>query len=349
MTEQIRLLTTSQSHRAYLSGAPFRCSVDLSFFSDKITAALAQQRYGESPDSLYEPIRYIMALGGKRIRPLLTLLGAHLFTDDLDPVLKPAIGTEVFHNFTLLHDDIMDQAPLRRGKPTVHEKWNANVAILSGDVMLVRAYELFLEVRPELLATVLRKFSQTAAEVCEGQLWDMNFETSEDVSIAQYLDMIRLKTAVLLGFCLELGALLGGASAAAADHLRQFGTDIGLAFQLRDDLLDVYGDSATFGKRVGGDIVSDKKTFLLLTAQAQANPEQSATLARHIGQSVPDAEAKIEAVRAIYDELRIRPQTEALINQYFEAALQHLDKVPVAAVRKEPLRRVALQLMERES
>ncbi|MCB2410390.1 polyprenyl synthetase family protein [Hymenobacter lucidus] len=323
--------------------------MNLSFFSDKITAALAQQRYGEAPEALYEPIRYIMALGGKRIRPLLTLLGAHLFTDDLDPIIKPALGTEVFHNFTLLHDDIMDQAPLRRGQPTVHEKWNANVAILSGDVMLVRAYELFLDVQPELLATVLRKFSQTAAEVCEGQQWDMNFETNEQVSIPQYLDMIRLKTAVLLGFCLELGALLGGASPEAADHLRQFGTDIGLAFQLRDDLLDVYGDAATFGKRVGGDIVSDKKTFLLLTAQAQADAAQRATLARHIGQPLADADAKVQAVRAIYDELNIRPQTESLINQYFQDALQHLERVPVAAGRKEPLRQLALQLMERES
>ncbi|UOQ54152.1 polyprenyl synthetase family protein [Hymenobacter cellulosivorans] len=323
--------------------------MDLSYFSNKITAALAQQRYGEAPETLYEPIRYIMALGGKRIRPLLTLLGAHLFTDDLDPIIKPALGTEVFHNFTLLHDDIMDQAPLRRGQPTVHEKWNSTVAILSGDVMLVRAYELFLDVQPELLAPVLRRFSQTAAEVCEGQQWDMNFETEGQVTIAQYLDMIRLKTAVLLGFCLELGALLAGASAEAADHLRQFGTDIGLAFQLRDDLLDVYGDAATFGKRVGGDIVSDKKTFLLLTAQAQANPEQSALLAQHIGQPVTDAEAKVQAVRSVYDELNIRPQTEALINQYFQDALQHLDRVQVPAERKAPLRGLALQLLERES
>ncbi|TGE14884.1 polyprenyl synthetase family protein [Hymenobacter elongatus] len=323
--------------------------MDLSFFSDKITAALSQQRYGQAPEALYEPIRYIMALGGKRIRPLLTLLGAHLFTDDLDAILKPALGTEVFHNFTLLHDDIMDQAPLRRGQPTVHEKWNANVAILSGDVMLVRAYELFLDVRPELLPVVLRKFSQTAAEVCEGQQWDMNFETNEQVSIAQYLDMIRLKTAVLLGFCLELGALLAGATAVDADHLRQFGTDIGIAFQLRDDLLDVYGDAATFGKRVGGDIVSDKKTFLLLTAQAQATEAQRATLAQYIGQPVVDAATKVQAVRAVYDELNIRSQTEALINDYFQDALQHLDRTQAPAERKEPLRRVALQLMERES
>jgi geranylgeranyl diphosphate synthase type II len=318
-------------------------------FPANITAALAQLSYGEQPDTLYAPIRYIMSLGGKRIRPLLTLLGAHLFTDDLSGVIKPALATEVFHNFTLLHDDLMDQAPLRRGQATVHEKWNPNVAILSGDVMLVRAYELFLEVQPELLPRVLARFSQTAAEVCEGQQWDMNFETEPQVSIAQYLDMIRLKTAVLLGFCLELGARLAGASEADAEHLRQFGTDIGLAFQLRDDLLDVYGDAATFGKRVGGDIISDKKTFLLLSAQAQASPTQQAILAQHIGQPVADADAKVQAVRAIYDELEIRPQTEALINSYFQDALQHLERVAAPNERKQSLHQLALQLMDRES
>ncbi|SNR49668.1 polyprenyl synthetase family protein [Hymenobacter mucosus] len=322
--------------------------MDLSQLTDRINSALATLQYGQQPVALYEPIRYIMALGGKRIRPLLTLLGAHIFTDDLEPALKPALATEVFHNFTLLHDDLMDQAPLRRGKATVHEKWNPNVAILSGDVMLVRAYELFLGVQAELLAYVLGRFSQTAAEVCEGQQWDMNFETETDVSIQQYLDMIRLKTAVLLGFALELGALLGGASRADADHLRQFGVGIGVAFQLRDDLLDVYGDAATFGKRVGGDIVSDKKTYLLLMAQAQATNTQRAVLGQHIGQPVIDPEAKVQAIRAIYNELEIRPQTEALINEYFLDALQHLERVAAPESRKKPLHQLALQLLERE-
>ncbi|RZK23810.1 MAG: polyprenyl synthetase family protein [Hymenobacter sp.] len=291
-----------------------------------------------------------MGLGGKRLRPLLALLGGQLFTDDLAPLVKPALATEVFHNFTLVHDDLMDQAPLRRGQPTVHERWNASTAILSGDVMLVRAYELLFENVPVArLPQVLRRFSQTAAEVCEGQQWDMNFETETTVTIAQYLDMIRLKTAVLLGFALELGATLAGAPADDAEHLRQFGTDIGLAFQLRDDLLDVYGDAATFGKRVGGDIISDKKTFLLLTAQAQASATQRAALAQHIGQPVADAEAKVAAVRALYDELEIRPQTETLINQYFEAGLLHLARIEVPVARKEPLRHLALQLLERES
>ena len=312
--------------------------------------ALAQLDYGQQPATLYDPIRYIMGLGGKRLRPLLTLLGGQLFTDDLSPLVKPALATEVFHNFTLVHDDLMDNAPLRRGQPTVHERWNASTAILSGDVMLVRAYELLVEhVPPLLLPQVLRRFSQTAAEVCEGQQWDMNFEQEATVSIAQYLDMIRLKTAVLLGFALELGATLAGAPTADAEHLRQFGTDIGLAFQLRDDLLDVYGDAATFGKRVGGDILADKKTYLLLTAQAQASPAQQATLAQYLGQPVGDAEVKIQAVRGVYDELQIRPQTEALINQYFEAGLLHLERVAAPPARKQPLRRLALQLLERES
>ncbi|MVN76240.1 polyprenyl synthetase family protein [Hymenobacter sp. HMF4947] len=318
--------------------------------SSLLQQALRELDYGQQPANLYDPIRYIMSLGGKRLRPLLTLLGGQLFTDELGPLVKPALATEVFHNFTLLHDDLMDQAPLRRGQPTVHEKWNANVAILSGDVMLVRAYELLFEnVSLPLLPQVLRRFSQTAAEVCEGQQWDMNFETETTVTIPQYLDMIRLKTAVLLGFALELGATLAGASATDAEHLRQFGTDIGLAFQLRDDLLDVYGDAATFGKRVGGDIISDKKTFLLLTALAQATAAQQATLAQYLGQPILDAEAKVQAVRAIYDELHIRPQTEALINEYFQAALQHLERVAAPAARKQPLHHLALQLMDREN
>ena len=312
--------------------------------------ALDQLDYGQQPATLYDPIRYLMGLGGKRLRPLLTLLGGQLFTDDVRPLVKPALAVEVFHNFTLVHDDLMDQAPLRRGQPTVHEKWNPSTAILSGDVMLVRAYELLVENVPlPLLPSVLRRFSQTAAEVCEGQQWDMNFEVETSVTIPQYLDMIRLKTAVLLGFALELGAMLAGADATDAEHLRQFGTDIGLAFQLRDDLLDVYGDAATFGKRVGGDIIADKKTFLLLTAQAQADARQRAALARHVGQPVADEEAKVQAVRAVYDELAIRPQTEALINDYFQAALLHLARLSVPAARKEPLRQLALRLLERES
>ncbi|CAN5905585.1 polyprenyl synthetase family protein [soil metagenome] len=322
--------------------------VDVSFFTEKINRTLSTLPYGENPPELYDPIRYIMQLGGKRIRPLLTLLSAHLFGDEVDTVVKPALATEVFHNFTLLHDDIMDQAPIRRGKPTVHEKWNANIAILSGDVMLVRAYELFLDVEPAQLPRVLRLFSQCAAQVCEGQQLDMNFETQAKVSIDDYLAMIRLKTAALLGFCLELGAVLGGAGEEDAEHLRQFGIDLGIAFQLQDDLLDVYGEEHKFGKRVGGDILSHKKTFLLLTALEQADDRQHQVLQqwRHAGPE--ESDARVAAVTEVYDQLRVREQTEEQIGYYSKEAYTHLTQVQAPAERKELLFGLARQVMTRD-
>jgi geranylgeranyl diphosphate synthase type II len=291
----------------------------------------------------------MMALGGKRIRPTLTLLAGHLFKDEVDALLKPAIGIEVFHNFTLLHDDLMDKAPLRRGQPSVHEKWNPNIAILSGDVMLVRAYELFLDVLPAKLPKVLRLFSHAAAQVCEGQQLDMNFETRSEVSIEEYLRMITLKTAVLVGLALEMGAFLNDAPEEDALLLKNFGINIGIAFQLRDDLLDVYGSQEKFGKLVGGDILADKKTFLLLTAQAQAKAEQQDILSRFSSQAVYSPEEKVKEVTEVYDQLNIKAQTEEKINQYFEEAIQSLDAVGVVPERKALLRHLALQLMERES
>jgi geranylgeranyl diphosphate synthase type II len=324
-------------------------SVDITFFFQKINRALSTISYGEDPAELYDPIRYMMELGGKRIRPTLTLLAGHLFNNEVDALLKPAIGIEVFHNFTLLHDDLMDKAPLRRGQPAVHEKWNPNIAILSGDVMLVRAYELFLEVPPAKLPKALRLFSQTAAQVCEGQQLDMNFETCPEVSIEEYLRMITLKTAVLLGLALEMGAFLNEAPEEDARLLKNFGINVGIAFQLRDDLLDVYGSQEKFGKLVGGDILADKKTYLLLTALAQANPEQKEILSRFAGPVAYAPEAKVREVTAVYDQLNIKAQTEEKINQYFEEAIQSLDAVGVAPERKVLLRQLALQLMERES
>jgi geranylgeranyl diphosphate synthase, type II len=323
--------------------------VDISFYLQKINRTLSSISYGEEPIELYDPIRYMMGLGGKRIRPALTLLAGHLFQDELEALLKPAIGIEVFHNFTLLHDDIMDKAPLRRGQPSVHEKWNPNIAILSGDVMLVRAYELFLDVPPAKLPKVLRLFSHAAAQVCEGQQLDMNFETRSQVSIEEYLRMITLKTAVLLGLALEMGAFLNDAPEQDALLLKNFGINIGIAFQLRDDLLDVYGSQEKFGKLVGGDILADKKTFLLLTALAQANLEQKQMLARFSRQTVLSPEEKVREVTAVYDQLHIKAQTEEKINQYFEEAIQSLDAVAVPPERKALLRHLALQLMERES
>jgi geranylgeranyl diphosphate synthase type II len=332
-----------------IASAQPELSVDISFFLQKINRALSTISYGEEPVELYDPIRYMMALGGKRIRPALTLLAGHLFNNEVDALLKPAIGIEVFHNFTLLHDDIMDKAPLRRGQPAVHEKWNPNIAILSGDVMLVRAYELFLEVPPAKLPKALRLFSHTAAQVCEGQQLDMNFESRSEVSIEEYLQMITLKTAVLLGLALEMGAFLNEAPDKDALLLKNFGINIGIAFQLRDDLLDVYGSQEKFGKLVGGDILADKKTFLLLTARAQANDQQKEILSRFSSQTVYSPEEKVREVTAVYDQLHIKAQTEAKINQYFEEAIQSLDAVAVALERKALLRHLALQLMERES
>ncbi|WP_114777658.1 polyprenyl synthetase family protein [Botryobacter ruber] len=324
--------------------------MDIAVLSDKLNQTLSTLRYGENPAELYEPIRYIMSLGGKRIRPLLVLLAAKMYDEDVENALLPAAAVEVFHNFTLMHDDIMDKAPLRRGQQTVHEKWNANTAILSGDVMLVRAYQLLFGIAPDKLATVLQKFSETAAQVCEGQQIDMNFEQREQVSIDEYIQMITLKTAVLLGFSLELGAILQGAPEEDAEHLKAFGNNIGIAFQLRDDLLDVYGDKAKFGKQVGGDILSDKKTFLMLTALEQANPQQLDVLTcwRHQTNAAIALE-KVEAVTAVYNALDLRQQTEEQIDLYFQKALQHLCAVQVPDARKAALRGLAMQLMERDS
>lgn len=307
-----------------------------------------QTSYGESPAELYEPIRYIMALGGKRFRPLLTLLAASLYTDDWKKALKPAIAVEVFHNFTLMHDDIMDRAPLRRGKPTVHEKWNANTAILSGDVMLIRAYDLLIDTKQEDLKLVLSRFNQTAAEVCEGQQLDMNFETRWNVTEEEYLDMIRLKTSVLLGFALELGGIIGGASPEATQLLYEAGESMGIGFQLKDDLLDVYGDPAKFGKQVGGDIIANKKTFLLIEALAKAEGDTASELNQWIAAENFDKEEKVTAVRGIYDTLDIRSLTEHKINDYFTKGISCLKRLPVEEDRKKPLLEFVHQLVQRE-
>ncbi len=319
-----------------------------SLFLQALDVEIARQRYGEQPPELYEPIRYLMALGGKRLRPVLTLMGTALFTDDWQKSLHPAIAVEVFHNFTLMHDDIMDNAPLRRGQPTVHEKWNENVGILSGDVMLVQAYELLLDVDPNLLQPVLRRFNRTAAEVCEGQQWDMNFETRATVSEAEYLEMIRLKTAVLLGFALELGAILGRADEAQASALRQIGQNIGLGFQLKDDYLDVYGQPDKFGKLVGGDILANKKTFLLIDALEKAQGATRAELLRWLAAREYNPVQKVEAVTAIYDELGVAETAETLMNRYFSTAFQLLDELSAEPQRKATLRAFAEGLIGRE-
>lgn len=304
--------------------------------------------YGKEPAELYEPIRYIMDLGGKRMRPLLTLLTYYIFDENYEKILKPALAVEVFHNFSLMHDDIMDNAPLRRGKPTVHAKWNSNIAILSGDVMLVQAYKHLMEADSNYLHKALELFNETAAGVCEGQQFDMNFETIPSVSIPEYLNMIRLKTAVLLGFSMELGGILGGADEKSCKYLKSCGTSAGIGFQLKDDLLDVYGDAATFGKQVGGDIIANKKTYLLIRALEKADSQTKKELERLLTDKTISDKDKVNKVTAIYTKLGIKEETEALIQQYFEKAIDALGKVKGSIFRRHYIRNYLLALIGRE-
>ncbi|MBI1768698.1 MAG: polyprenyl synthetase family protein [Bacteroidetes bacterium] len=268
-----------------------------------------------------------MALGGKRLRPMLTLLSYSLYKNDVEKIIQYAVAVEAFHNFTLLHDDIMDQAPLRRGKKTVHEKWNVNTAILSGDVMVVKVYEMFLGLEESKLKAVLKIFNPCAAEVCEGQQWDMEFETKPKVTEQQYLEMIRQKTAVLLGFSLELGAALAGASETDQKALRDFGTNIGIGFQLKDDLLDVYANKKKFGKQVGGDIIANKKTFLLIKALEKAKGNQKKELGKWLSSKKFDQGNKVKAITSIYNELDIRALTEKKMNYYFNRGFANLNRL----------------------
>ncbi|WP_277487728.1 polyprenyl synthetase family protein [Catalinimonas alkaloidigena] len=316
----------------------------------KINQKLQHHKFGDQPGELYEPIRYILNLGGKRLRPVLTLLAYQLYHEHIseEKVLGPALAVEVFHNFTLMHDDIMDRAPLRRGEPTVHKQWNENIAILSGDVMMVKAYELLIGVEQDKLLGVLKAFNQCAAEVCEGQQWDMNFESRQEVSEEEYLMMIKQKTAVLLGFSLQLGGMLAGADAKDCQHLYDFGVNIGVSFQLKDDLLDVYADQAKFGKQVGGDIIVNKKTFLLIKALEKADSQQKSELQRWLYKEAFDKEEKVSAVKVIYDQLNIRALTEQKMNEFFDIGLQKLQQINVKPDKKEILRHFAENLMARE-
>ena len=318
-------------------------------FIDALQNELQTIQYGEFPSELYVPIRYIMNIGGKRMRPLLTLMATYLFTDDWQKAVRPALAVEVFHNFTLMHDDIMDQAPLRRGQPTVHEKWNGNIAILSGDVMLVNAFQLLLALDADKLKPALERFSRTAAEVCEGQQMDMNFETRWDVTEAEYIDMIRLKTSVLLGYALELGGLIAGTDTENTRHLYEGGMNIGVGFQLKDDLLDVYGDPIKFGKQVGGDIIANKKTFLLIEALLRAQGAVRDELMNWLNRTTFDKAEKVKAVTAIYEQLGIRQLTEARINEYFARGFTNFEQVNAQPDRKNLLIQFARQLVERES
>jgi geranylgeranyl diphosphate synthase type II len=313
-----------------------------------IEQEIRKHKYGKQPVSLYEPIRYLMGLGGKRMRPLLTLLSYSLYKDDVKTAVPYAVAVEAFHNFTLMHDDIMDKAPLRRGNATVHEKWNVNTAILSGDVMLVKVYEMFLSLEADKLKKVLKAFNECAAEVCEGQQWDMEFEDMSTVNESQYISMIRQKTAVLLGFSLELGAILADAPEEDQKALRDFGVNIGIGFQLKDDLLDAYGDPKKFGKQVGGDIMANKKTYLLIKTlekvKGKQKPELNALLTKKINKAT-----KVKAVKAIYDSLGIPAMTEKKLNAFFENGFSSLELLHADLTKKQHLVAFAKELIRRQS
>lgn len=318
----------------------------LDSYLSSIEKEIAQLPLGTHPKSLYDPIRYIMKLGGKRLRPMLTCLSYSMYRDDVSMVVPYAAAVEAFHNFTLMHDDIMDKAPLRRGKPTVHEKFNSNTAILSGDVMLVKVYDMLLPLPAVQLQEVLKLFNKTASEVCEGQQLDMDFESLAKVSEKQYLEMIRLKTAVLLGFCLEFGAMLALANEDDRRALYDFGVNIGIGFQLMDDLLDVYADQKRFGKQVGGDIVSNKKTFLLVKALELARGRNKSELKKWLSLKEFDKRKKISAVTSIYNSLDIRSITEKKVEKHFEEGYRCLDRINNP--KKELLLSFAKSLAERQ-
>lgn len=302
--------------------------------------------YDRKPASLYAPIKYVLSMGGKRIRPTLMLLAYNLFKDDPEKILSSACALETYHNYTLLHDDLMDNADVRRGQPTVHKKWNANLAVLSGDSMLVLAYQRMTECDSHL-AEVLRLFTETALEIGEGQQMDMEFETRNDVREEEYIEMIRLKTSVLLACAMKIGALLADAPADDADNLYRFGEKIGLAFQLQDDYLDVYGDPAVFGKAIGGDIVSNKKTYMLINAFNRADNAQRAELERWIRATDFDRQEKVKAVTGLYDEMRIDRLAQQKIAGYFNESKTYLDRVGVSDERKSELMRYAQRMMKR--
>jgi len=309
---------------------------------------LQKELFDQSPIELYEPINYILQLGGKRLRPVLLLMGANLFSEDIDHALPAALAIEIFHNFSLVHDDIMDEAPLRRGKPTVHIKYGQNAGILSGDAMLILTYQYLNQLKnPEQLPSILQIFNQLAIEVCEGQQYDMNFETQELVEIAAYLKMIELKTSVLIAGGLKIGALIGGAGEKDAHELYEFGRHIGIAFQLQDDILDTFGDPEKFGKKVGGDIAQNKKTFLLLKSMEQAIGQDRIDLLAALSITA-DPIQKIEQVTRIYDKLKVQEQATELMEEYLRKAFLHLDRVNVGASRKILLRNLANELMMRE-
>ena len=315
---------------------------------DKVNAHIEQLDYAHEPMNLYDPVKYILSLGGKRIRPAMMLMAYNIYRNDVEQILDPALALEIYHNFTLLHDDLMDHADVRRGKPTVHKRWDANTAILSGDVMLTLADVYMSRVDDAHFREVMATFHKTSIEIAEGQQYDMDFETRTDVTEAEYIEMIRLKTSVLLACALKIGAILGGATKEDAQHLYRLGECIGLAFQLRDDYLDVYGDPKVFGKKIGGDILCNKKTYLYINALRLANQEQRAELDRWATATEINPEEKIAAVTAIYTALGLPEKSRAIEEHYYTLAKAELEALGVSDSQKAVLAQFMAMLMERD-
>ncbi|MDR0769224.1 MAG: polyprenyl synthetase family protein [Dysgonamonadaceae bacterium] len=314
---------------------------------DIINREIQTIQYPQNPAGLYEPIAYLLAMKGKKIRPALTLLACNLYRDDVETAIRPALAWEIFHNFTLMHDDVMDKADLRRGQPTVHKKWNENAAILSGDATLILSYVFMTDSAMENLKPLLDLFSTTAAEICEGQQYDMEFERRTDVSEQEYIEMIRLKTAVMFGACFKTGAIIGGADKKDLQNLYDFGINLGIAFQIKDDLLDVYGNPGVFGKKTGGDILCNKKTYLLINALNRADKPERENLLHWLGRN-DNPQEKIIVVRNIYDRLAIPDIANASIQVFYEKALMAFHAISVSESRKEILKDVAKDIIERE-
>ncbi|MFN3444424.1 MAG: polyprenyl synthetase family protein [Bacteroidia bacterium] len=312
----------------------------------QIEQEIANIAYTQQPQELYKPIEYIMQLGGKRLRPVLTLMANDMFGGETRKALKAALAIEMFHNFTLVHDDIMDNADIRRGQPTVHVKWNQTIAILSGDLMMIKATDLLCDTETNDLRGLIQVFNKTAAEVCEGQQWDMNFETQSNVTEQDYLKMITLKTAVLLGCALKVGALIGGANTDDANHLYEFGKNIGIAFQLQDDILDSFGEGDKVGKKIGGDIAANKKTILLIEALNSAEGDDKDELYYWLGAK---SEEKIEAVLNLYNKYNVRQKAEQLKEQHLQSAFEHLNQLSLPTENTLLLKQTAIDLMERMS
>jgi geranylgeranyl diphosphate synthase type II len=320
----------------------------IEILQEKIKKALKFEKFDFKPSELYEPISYTLSLGGKRLRPVLTLMACDFFGGKIENAIYPALGIEIFHNFTLLHDDIMDEAPIRRGKKTVYKKWDSNIAILSGDVMFALANKYITKVDKKFLPEVLSVFNQTAIQVCEGQQYDMNFETAQNVTIQDYLKMIRLKTAVLLGASLKIGAIIAEAENFEKEEIYNFGVNIGLAFQLKDDLLDVFGNEQKFGKKTGNDIITNKKTYLYLKAFELAKNETLQLLRKYFGYTQVENNKKIKVIKEIYEQLKVKEYTENKIEHFYSEALMNLETINIKNERKAVLKAFAEKLMVRD-